>query len=124
MMRLLLGTLLVLGACTTGGGSEPPTPDASLSMMGVDGGGAMIDSPLALDGGQSNVCTGKAYDTCTSNAQCTSGNCRAFGSAGFQVCTQACSAGTPCPMQNGAAVSCNNMGLCRPTAANACTPSP
>jgi hypothetical protein len=123
MIRSLLGSLLVLGACTTGGGSEPPsTPDAALQSQGD--GGAVIDSPLALDGGQSNVCTGKAYDTCTSNTQCTSGNCRAFGSAGIQVCTQACSASMACPTQNGAAVSCNNMGLCRPTAANACTPAP
>jgi hypothetical protein len=92
---------------------------ASVVACGDDG------SPSPSDGGGSgSACTNALYDPCTDASQCMSGNCRMFNmpSPGIQVCTQACSAGTPCPMQNGQAVECgSNSNVCRPTAANNCT---
>ena len=118
--KLALSSLLI-AAC-----SSDPTP--------VDAPGTSHDAPSSVtdsrtadspsvDAPASNVCTGKIYDACTgTTGNCMSGMCKAFNSAGFSVCTQACSASNPCPTQNGAAVPCNNMGICRPSAANACTP--
>ncbi len=99
-MRCLPITLLLL-ASACGGGSDAKLPDANLSLP---------------------MCTGVVFDACTSNTQCMSMNCKLFSGDGIQVCTQACSAATPCPMQNGAATTCNNMGICKPAAANACHP--
>jgi len=73
------------------------------------------------DGGSTIECSGSAYDPCVDNADCDSQNCHLYGSAAFTVCTQACDASNPCPDQDGEAVPCNNMGLCRPAAANTCT---
>ena len=36
--------------------------------------------------------------------------------------TAACDANNPCPAQNGQPASCNNRGICKPPAANACRP--
>ena len=84
-----------------------------------DGGKSMPDAP-AVDAPAGPACTNAVYDPCTSNAQCTSMNCHLFMSDGFQVCTQACTPGdnTTCP---GVGASCNNMGICKPAAANNCT---
>lgn len=111
--RLLLGIAIAcaLAACTGDDGSPSPTIDAPTT----------IDAPSNIDAPPSTMCTGAAYDPCTAPNQCMSGNCRAFMQAGIQVCTQSCDANNPCPMQNGQAVPCNNMGLCRPNAANSCT---
>ena len=106
-MRNLLLAMLVLGACGDDGGSEPP-----------------IDASGSADAGGGSACTNALYDPCTDNTQCTSGNCRAFNmpSPGIQICTQTCDANTPCPPPaGGATVQCTNAGVCRPTAANACT---
>ena len=95
-----------------------------LAACGDDGSPSPIDSGgSGSDAGSGTACTNALYDPCTDNTQCTSGNCRAFNmpAPGIQVCTQACSANTPCPMQNGVAVTCTNAGVCRPAAANACT---
>lgn len=67
-----------------------------------------------------HACSGQPYDGCTSDDQCESQQCKLYSNRGVQVCTQTCSATNPCPTQNGQAVVCNNMGLCRPDAVNAC----
>jgi hypothetical protein len=79
----------------------------------------LIDAPT---GGV--TCTGKVYDPCTDNTQCMSGNCHLYQAQGIQVCTQACTAGNnaTCPLdKTGVNAMCNNMSICRPAAANACT---
>lgn len=118
MRSLAVLTMMMMFAFACSNDDTDPPIDAPPAQVDAPNGGG---EDAAIDGPASNVCTGAAYDPCTDNAQCMSGNCRAFGSAGIQVCTQACDANNPCPMQNGAAVPCNNMGLCRPQAANACT---
>jgi hypothetical protein len=47
-----------------------------------------------------------------------SANCKLFSGLGVQVCTTTCTPGdnTPC-----GAGTCNNMGICKPAAANSCT---
>ena len=76
-------------------------------------------------GGGSNsasACTGATYDPCTDNSQCMSQNCKLFGGAGLQVCTVTCTVGNDAPcLVNGVQGTCNNMGICKPPAANSCT---
>lgn len=88
-MRTLAFTVLVaIGACS---GDTPDGPD---------------------------TCTGNLYDKCVDEHDCTTGNCRPFGT--IQVCTQLCSDTNPCPNDaEGHAVTCTNM-LCVPAVANAC----
>ncbi|MEQ1932744.1 MAG: hypothetical protein ABL962_02530 [Fimbriimonadaceae bacterium] len=87
---------------------------------------AAIDSPMTIDSPMGNVCIGQIYDRCTSNTQCMSGNCRMFNNLGVMLCTQACTpGGAACPMQGATVVNCSTGGgsnVCRPAAANACTP--
>lgn len=112
---MMTSALALAYACSDDGGSTP---------IDAPGGGdaQLVDAPMPDSGsGSGNACTGAAYDPCTDNAQCASNNCKLFQSAGIQVCTQACDAQTTCPTQNGNAVQCNGMGICRPDAANACT---
>lgn len=99
MRCLAIAILLVTAACDTGGGGSVPDADLSLPK-----------------------CTGVVYDSCTANAGCMSNLCKLYDAAHIQVCTQTCDANNPCPMQNGVAASCNNMGICKPPAANACHP--
>ena len=94
-------------------------PDAS-GTTANGGGGSNSGS-----GGGSNTaaaCTGATYDPCTTNSQCMSQNCKLFGGAGLQVCTVTCTPGNdgPC-LVNGVQGTCNNMGICKPPAANNCT---
>jgi hypothetical protein len=92
-MRSLVVVVLVLGACA---GDAPPDTGSQ--------------------------CNGLLYDSCLSEHDCTSGMCKNFMGDGIQVCSQACDAvANPCPMQNGVAVTCNPMGVCKPAAANLCT---
>jgi len=86
------------------------------------GGGMGTGNNTAPDGGVAAACTNAVYDPCTTAAECTSGKCQPFEQAGIQVCTQSCTPGDPttCPQQNGQPVPCNNMGICRPPAANTC----
>jgi hypothetical protein len=102
MRMLALLTLFAIG-CSSGDGDDKPMADAA------------IDSPAGA------MCTGAIYDPCTANTQCMSGNCRLFMGDGIQVCTQTCTAGGACPMAGSTAVACNNMGVCKPPAANNCT---
>jgi hypothetical protein len=71
---------------------------------------------------QTNKCTMLVYDLCSTEHDCISTMCHLFQSDGFQVCTQACDATTPCPNDStGAAGTCNAMGICKPAVANDCT---
>jgi hypothetical protein len=88
---------------------------------GDDGGSKPIDAATTIDSPAGNACTGAVYDPCTSNTQCMSQNCRLFMGDGIQVCTQTCTPGGACPMAGSTAVTCNNMGVCKPPAANNCT---
>ena len=106
----------LLCACTSDGKTAVDAPATA-----IDAPKSVGDAPAAPDAAMA-ACTGALYDGCTGNTKCMSGNCKVFGSAGLEVCTQACSAANPCPAQNGTAIPCNNMGICRPSVANACTP--
>ena len=65
-----------------------------------------------------STCKGAIYDSCRDEHECTSANCRPFGS--IQVCTQVCDI-APCPNDEmGNTVPCTNM-LCQPTVANSCS---
>lgn len=85
-------------------------------------GGAILSMPDA----SGTACTGAVYAPCTSNTLCTSMNCHLYQQSALQVCVQPIQPCTPgnnatCPMQNGVAATCNNMGICKPAAANSCT---
>ena len=110
-MRVLVCLFVAaLAACETGT-NAPPGTDAA----GNNGGPR--DAPAGVK------CSKALYDPCVNNTDCTSNNCKLFNGVGFTVCTQACDAANPCPAQAGqAAPTCNNMGICKPAAANACTP--
>lgn len=118
-MRLLrlAAILLAFSGCSGGGGDDDG-----------DGGGdepqVLIDAPKLIDAPASNVCTGKDFDPCTANTQCMSGNCHLFMAQNLQICTVTCTPGNnaTCPKdKTGANGTCNNMGICRPAAANDCT---
>lgn len=109
--------LVTVVGCGDDGGTNPKPPDAAIAGDAP----ILIDAPTTVDMPSGNACTGAAYDPCTDNTQCMSNQCRVFGSAGLQVCTQDCNAGMPCPDQNGQPVQCNGMGRCRPDVANTCT---
>ena len=101
--------VMILAACTNGD-SKPA-----------------VDAPKQIDAGHDApagaLCTGAAFDPCTTNTQCTSNNCKLFNSAALQVCTVTCTPGdnTTCPLDiSGNHATCNNMGICKPTAANNC----
>jgi hypothetical protein len=110
----------VLFACTSDGKSPVDAAAVHDAPKVVDGPASSTDAP-ATDAALA-ACTGALYDSCTGNTGCMSQDCKVFGSAGLGVCTQACSSTNPCPAQNGTPISCNNMGICRPNAANPCTP--
>ena len=114
-----ISLIAMLAACGDDGGSPPPVDSAASQDASV------VDGPITFDASidaAAPACTGAAYDPCTGAGDCDSGNCKVFMQAGIQVCTQACSGGNPCPMQNGQTVPCNNMGICRPEVANTCMP--
>ena len=123
MHSLRLSILLIgLAACTVGQGGPAPIGDAA--PHGSGGGGSNSEAPDAASGSnQAAACTGSAYDPCTDNTQCTGGNCKAFGGAGLEVCTVSCTPGdaTTCPTAAGITATCNNMGICKPSAATACS---
>jgi hypothetical protein len=95
-MRLLLA-LAVLAACR---GDTPPEIDANPA------------GPR---------CSKMTYDLCVEEHDCDSNMCHNFAGDGFQVCTQACGAASPCPVdKNGTPGTCNGMGICKPSAPNMC----
>jgi hypothetical protein len=65
----------------------------------------------------SGKCTGAAYDPCNEEHECDSQLCQNFIDDGFQVCSQACDAATPCPDD----APCDDLtGMCKPAAPNDC----
>jgi hypothetical protein len=100
-----------------GGGGGGGDGDGMGSGSGSGSGMATVDG-----GGMLPACTNAIYDPCTDAAQCMSNQCQLFNGGGIQVCTQTCTPGdnTTCPQQNGQPAQCNNMGTCRPPAANSC----
>jgi hypothetical protein len=109
--------------CALAACSSDPTPADAPATTTHDAPHTTIDAPATtIDAPAMAACTGALYDSCTDNTKCMSNDCKAFASAGLMVCTQACSSTNPCPAQNGVAIMCNGMGICRPNAANACTP--
>lgn len=137
MKRFLMAIFLagcMVGAPPMGGGgggagSGSGTMIGSGSDDGGSGSGGEVGSGSGTGSGSGSgteaACTGAVYDPCTSDAQCTAAGatCKAFNGAGIEVCTVACTPGddSTCPAQNGQPVTCNNMGTCKPAAANACT---
>ncbi len=117
---LAIGFMACGGDDSTDATDVPPSDSAIDSASAIDG-PATADAPATPDAPSGTACTGALYDPCTVGSQCTSGMCKAFGSSGFTVCTQACSPSTPCPTTNGIAATCNNMGICKPASANTCT---
>lgn len=127
MKTLLFGLLLATG-CIVGDSGDPGTGGGGETGGGGTGGGGgtadmLIDAGAGSGSGSGAACTGAAYDPCTDNTQCTSNKCQLFNGSGIQVCTTTCTPGdsTTCPIQNGQAATCNNMGICKPNAATACT---
>ncbi len=132
-MKSILLALALLGGCTVGtsttgqggtsGGGIDASTQGSGSNTGSNGNNSGSGSGSNTGSGSGNACTGALYDPCTDASQCMSGKCQAFAQAGIQVCTQTCTAGNnaTCPAQNGQPAQCNNMGICKPAAANACT---
>jgi hypothetical protein len=112
MLRLVL-VLLVLGGCDEGADPQPQI-DAP----------AEVDAPMTTDGPVGTACTGAAYDPCTENTQCMSNRCHLYQAQNLQVCVPTCTPGdnSTCPVdRTGVNGTCNNMGICRPAAANDCT---
>jgi hypothetical protein len=75
------------------------------------------------DGANANPqCTGKIYDLCHDEHDCTDDAtlCRPFD--GGIYCTTGCTPGddTSCPKQHGKVVTCNAQSLCEAAAPNAC----
>ena len=106
-MLQLAAILLALDACDK---NAPPDP--------ADAPPSGIDAPAGA------TCTGAAYDPCTDNTQCMSGNCHLFAQQALQVCVTSCTPGdnSTCPLdKTGINGVCNNMSICKPAAANACT---
>src|SRR5512140_465206 len=95
-----------------------------LIFVAIVGSTCTVDEPKAngvsADQSATKTCTGNLYDGCTSDEQCDSQLCKLYRNRDVHLCTQTCSATSPCPDQGGHPVICNNMGLCRPDAENAC----
>ena len=102
-MHKLLVLLVAIGCSGDDGSTNPPTDSKT------------PDTPAGT------ACTGAVYDPCTVAGQCMSNMCKLFNQDNLQVCTQACTPGSACPMAGSTAVTCNNMGVCKPPAANNCT---
>jgi hypothetical protein len=110
-MRILFIACFLACSLAACGGSSSPQPDAAASHD-------------AAGSGSAGACTGAAFDPCTDNSQCMSGNCHTYTLAGIQVCTTTCTPNdnSTCPTDStGANAFCNSMGLCKPAAANTCT---
>jgi hypothetical protein len=120
-MKLVVAILFAAG-CMVGESTTTQGGGGGGGGGGGDGDGSGSNMAQPDAGTTLSACTNAIYDPCTSNAQCTSGNCQLFNGSGFQVCTQTCTPGdaTTCPMQNGQPAQCNNMGICKPAAANTC----
>ena len=112
--RVMFVLAFALAGCSSSGSSTDARPSD---------GSKPLDSP-APDAPRPDAaaatCTGLPYDSCNPAANnCMNGmQCHTFSGAGFSVCTPSCAGPVACPDQNGTAVSCNNMSLCKPPAPN------
>jgi len=105
-MKLLFVSIVMVIGCSSGGTSK--APDAPAQKM---------DAPAGM------ACTGLVYDSCNpANSNCQSGMvCKNYPMpTNINVCVPAQNScpGTACPEQGGVAVTCNNMGYCKPPMAN------
>lgn len=126
IVAILFAAGCIVGESTTpgggGGGGGGGDGDGMGDGMGNGNGNGNGNNMMPDAGTALPACTNAAYDPCTTAADCTSGQCQLFQGAGLQICSSTCTPGDPttCPQQDGQAVPCNNMGVCRPVAANAC----
>ena len=102
-VRCVLAFVLV-AALGCGGEDDQPMPDAKVA---------------------TRACDGRIYDLCTdttNHSDCMQGLvCRFQTQQNITICTPACDAATPCPLdENGGQPTCNKMGYCRTEVANAC----
>jgi hypothetical protein len=113
--------LLFAGCTSSNAPADAPKPpvDAKVYMDSK----VYMDAKVFMDS-SAMVCTGKLYDACNPAASnCMAGTmCKTFAGSGFSVCTQTCT--TTCPAQGAAAVTCNTMGICKPSAPNSDCVSP
>ena len=75
------------------------------------------DKPADVDahpGGP--LCAKATYDLCATEHDCTNGVCRYYTPEDYQICTQACGAGMPCPNDKNGAEGVCDMGVCKPAA--------
>ncbi|HUJ57414.1 MAG TPA: hypothetical protein VLX92_02945 [Kofleriaceae bacterium] len=95
-------------------------------MAGCSDNSSKKTTDAAVDSKAGSACTGLVYDSCNPNSSnCMTGTtCKTYTASAFSVCTPTCSATVPCPDQGTTAVTCNNMGLCKPTAPNTDCTSP
>jgi hypothetical protein len=89
------------------------------------GGGEEDDQPMPDAKVATRACDGRIYDLCTdttNHSDCMPGLvCRFQTQQNITICTPACDAATPCPLdENGGQPTCNKMGYCRTEVANAC----
>lgn len=88
-MRIPIALIVVVTACA--GDSPPPT----------------------------GRCTGALFQPCSEEHDCDSNVCQNFAAEGFQVCSQACDAQTPCPGDS----TCDDLlATCKPAEPDGCTP--
>jgi hypothetical protein len=100
MIKAVLSLVIVLAACGGDDSQQQVKPDAT----------------------PGPPCTGAVYDVCVNPSDCMSQNCHFYDKSNFTVCTQACNASNPCPVDSsGQPGTCNNMGICKPAAANNCS---
>jgi hypothetical protein len=74
--------------------------------------------------GDDGRCTGKLYDRCVDEHDCSSMNCFTFTTGGFEACTTGCTPGddTPCmTTSDGKKATCSAAGICTPPSPNPCT---
>lgn len=79
------------------------------------------DTPPNIDANPAGPrCSMQLYDLCIEEHDCATMICQNFAADGFQVCSQACGAGMPCPAdRTGAAGTCES-GVCKPSTPNMC----
>lgn len=95
---------------------------AQVALVGVIAIGACSgETPSQIDANPAGPrCSMQVYDLCNEEHDCTSNLCQNFGTEGFQVCTQGCSANDPCPDdKTGAPGTCDGV-ICRPSVPNMC----
>jgi len=107
------------GATARGGAGGSGGSTAGVGGAGGNGGSAGTGGTTGAGGSGLPTCSGELYDACnTASDNCASGACQPFQMGAVTVCTQSCASPSDCPNQNGQAVACGGIGLCKPTAPN------